>query len=92
MGAAIRCSELWAGLERDQATRALGVIERLGLSTKIPAEVELEAVLASLERDKKIEGEVCHFVLLGKIGRPVVKAIPIRELRMELEEILREMA
>ena len=92
MAAAIRCSERWTGLQRGHATRALEVMERLGLSTKIPAEVKLEAVLASLERDKKIEGEVCHFVLLGEIGTPVVKAIPIRELRMELEEILREMA
>ena len=92
MTAAIRCSERWAGLERGQATRALEVMARFGLSTKIPAAVKLEAVLDSLQRDKKIEGEVCHFVLLGKIGSPVVKAIPIRELRMELEEILREMA
>jgi 3-dehydroquinate synthase len=92
MGAAIRCSERWAGLETGEATRALAAIERLGLSTRIPAEVELEAVLASLERDKKIEGEVCHFVLLGKIGTPVVKAVPTRELRKALEEILRETA
>jgi len=92
MAAAIRCSERWTGLARGQATRALEVMERLGLSTKIPAEVELEAVLASLERDKKIEGEVCHFVLLGKIGTPVVKAIPIRDLRKELEEVVREIA
>jgi 3-dehydroquinate synthase len=92
MAAAIRCSERWSGLERAQATRALKVIERLGLSTKIPPAVELEAVLASLERDKKIQGEVCHFVLLGKIGSPVVKEIPIRDLRRELDEILREMA
>jgi 3-dehydroquinate synthase len=90
--AAIRCSERWTGLERGQATRALEVMEGLGLSTKFPAEVGLEAVLASLERDKKIEGEVCRFVLLAEIGTPVVKAIPIRELRMELAEILREMA
>ena len=92
MAAAIRCSERWTGLERGQATRALKVIERLGLSTKMPAAVEPEAVLASLESDKKIEGAVCHFVLLGKIGSPVVKAIPLRELRKELEEILAEMA
>jgi hypothetical protein len=31
-------------------------------------------------------------VLLAEIGIPVVKAISIRELRMELAEILREMA
>lgn len=92
MAAAIRCSERWTGLERGQATRALEVMERLGLSTKMPAAVELEAVLASLESDKKIEGEVCYFVLLGKIGSPVVKAIPLRKLRKELEEILGEMA
>jgi 3-dehydroquinate synthase len=92
MAAAIRCSERWTGLERAQATRALEAIARLGLSTKIPPAVDLEAALASLERDKKIQGEVCHFVLLGKIGSPVVKAIPIRELRRKLEEILREMA
>jgi len=92
MAAAIRCSERWTGLERGQATRALGVVEGLGLFTKIPATVRLEAVLASLERDKKVEGEVCHCVLLAEIGTPVVKAIPIRELRIELAEILREMA
>jgi len=92
MAAATRCSARWTGLGRGQATRALEVMERLGLSTKIPAEVELEAVLASLERDKKIEGEVCHFVLLAEIGTPVVKAIPMGELRIELEETLKEMA
>jgi 3-dehydroquinate synthase len=92
MAAAIRCSERWTGLERAQATRALEAIERLGLSTRIPPAVDLEAVLASLERDKKMQGEVCHFVLLGKIGSPMVKAIPMRELRRNLAEILREMA
>jgi 3-dehydroquinate synthase len=92
MGVAIRCSEQWVGLSRDHAARALAMIERLGLPTRLPTDVGLEDVLLRLERDKKILGEVCHFVLLAEIGRPVVKAIPFDELRRKLEAILREMA
>jgi 3-dehydroquinate synthase len=91
MGVAIRCSERWTGLTSLQATRALAMIENVGLPTRLPTDVHPEAVLARLERDKKILGEVCHFVLLSEIGRPVVKTIPLAELRRELEGILREM-
>ena len=92
MGVAIRCSERWVGLSSPHAARALAMIEKLGLPTRLPKGVEPEAVLARLERDKKILGEVCHFVLLSEIGRPVVKAIPLDDLRRELQGILREMA
>jgi 3-dehydroquinate synthase len=92
MGVAIRCSELWVGLSSAHAARALAMIENLGLSTRLPTDVHPDAVLARLERDKKILGEVCHFVLLAEIGRPVVKAIHLDELRRKLEGILREMA
>jgi 3-dehydroquinate synthase len=91
MGVAVRCSERWTGLTGTQATRILAMIERLGLPVGLPKDVDLKAMLAHLEWDKKITGEVCHFVLLAEIGRPVVRAIQLAELRRKLADVLTDM-
>ncbi|MFP3870163.1 MAG: 3-dehydroquinate synthase [Syntrophobacteria bacterium] len=87
MGAAIRFSVQQAGLQNSQADRALNLIRTVELPTELPPDLDPEIVLAALERDKKIQAGICHFVLLGEIGRPVIQPIPLESLRRELAKI-----
>ena len=68
MGVAIRFSERWAGLPKDEADRALTLIRKLGLPTELPRDIHSESLLAAMEKDKKIQAGICHFVLLSEIG------------------------
>ena len=88
MGVAVRFSQKWAGLEQDDADRALRLIKSLGLPTGLPGDIDSESLLVALEKDKKILGNVCHFVLIRKIGQALIHSIPVEELRRRLEEEL----
>ena len=87
MGLAIQLSRQWAGLSDDNADRALDLIQKLGLPTDIPQNIDPETLLVPLEKDKKIQAGICHFVLLAEIGRAVIHPIPVEELRRELGNI-----
>jgi 3-dehydroquinate synthase len=87
MGVAIRFSQKWAGLGRNDAERALNLIQRLGLPTEIPGDIHSTALLSALEKDKKIQGNMCHFVLISKIGQALIHPIPVEDLKGSLEEI-----
>ncbi len=87
MSIAIRFSRKWAGLSEKEADRALSLIRKFGLPTELPEHLESEALLKALERDKKIEAGMCHFVLLAEIGKPVIQAIPVEELRQSLTQM-----
>ena len=87
MGVAIRFSQKWAGLDQDEADRALRLIQRLGLPSGLPRDIQSELLLSSLEQDKKIQGRVCHFVLIGKIGQALVHPIPVKELKESLDQL-----
>jgi 3-dehydroquinate synthase len=86
MGVAIRFSQKWAGLEQNEADRALRLIQRLGLPASLPGGIHSEALLSALEKDKKIQGNICHFVLISKIGQAVIQPIPLEELQRRLEQ------
>ena len=81
MGLAVRLSRQWAGLSEDNADRALDLIQKLGLPTDIPQNIDPETLLVPLEKDKKIQAGICHFVLLAEIGRAVIHPIPVEKLR-----------
>jgi 3-dehydroquinate synthetase len=83
---AIRFSQEWAGLDRDEADRALKLIRGLGLPTELPQDIHSESLLSALENDKKIHGNICHFVLISQIGKAVVQPITVGELQRKLEE------
>ena len=87
MGLAVRLSRQWAGLSEDKADRALDLIQKLGLPTDIPQNIDPETLLVPLEKDKKIQAGICHFVLLAEIGRAVIHPIPVEELRQNLMQI-----
>ena len=87
MGIAIRLSQLWAGLTKDEADRALRLIQKMGLPTELPRDIDSESLLAAMQKDKKIQGGICHVVLLSKIGQPNIHPIPIKELKQNLENL-----
>jgi 3-dehydroquinate synthase len=87
MGLAVRLSRQWVGLSEDNAERALALINKLGLPTAIPKNIDPEELLVPLEKDKKIQAGICHFVLLAEIGRAVIYPIPVNELLQSLTQI-----
>lgn len=87
MGLAVQLSRQWAGLSEDNADRALDLIQKLGLPTDIPQNIDPETLLVPLEKDKKIQAGICHFVLLAEIGRAVIHPITVEDLRLELSNI-----
>ena len=86
MAVAIRFSQRWAGLTGDAANRALALIRNLGLPTELPGDIHPESLLSALEKDKKIQAGICHFVLISNIGQAVIHPIPVEELQRRLEE------
>jgi 3-dehydroquinate synthase len=86
MGVAIQFSQKWAGLGQDEADRALRLIRSIGLPTGLPGQVNSESLLSALEKDKKIQGNICHFVLISKIGQAVIHAIPVEDLKESLDK------
>ncbi|MDZ7833674.1 MAG: 3-dehydroquinate synthase [Desulfobacterales bacterium] len=47
----------------------------------LESQVDQKQIMDALARDKKREGDEIHFVLLERLGRAVVQAIPISELQ-----------
>jgi 3-dehydroquinate synthase len=87
MGIAIKFSQKWLGLDKDDATRGLALIHKLGLPVDLPRDVDPEPLLSALAKDKKIQQGICHFVLISEIGQAVIYPIPVEELRRSLKEI-----
>mgnify|MGYP000013505793 CR=1 FL=1 len=87
MAVAIRFSQRWAGLTKEEADRALDLIQKLGLPTDIPENIDPQALLVPLEKDKKIQAGICHLVLLAEIGRAVIHPVPVNEMRHRLTQI-----
>jgi 3-dehydroquinate synthase len=88
MGIGIRFSRQWGGLSEYEAHRAMSLIQKFDLPTEIPGNLDPEALLRVLERDKKIQAGICHFILLKSIGQPVIQPIPVEELRRSLEKLM----
>jgi 3-dehydroquinate synthase len=87
MAVAIRFSQRWAGLTQNEADRALALIRNVGLPTELPGDIDSESLLSALEKDKKIQAGICHFVLISTIGQAVIHSIPVGDLRQSLTQI-----
>jgi 3-dehydroquinate synthase len=92
MGVAIRFSQEWAGLDRDEASRALKLIQGLGLPTELPGDIPSQSLLSALEKDKKIHGNMCHFVLISQIGQAVIQPISVEELKGSLDKFSQDVS
>jgi 3-dehydroquinate synthase len=53
----------------------IGWVQKLGYQTQIPSQASNERLLEKMKQDKKSIGESVHFVLLEKVGVPVLKEI-----------------
>ena len=62
-------------------------MQRLGLPTELPGDIPSELLLSALEKDKKIQGNICHFVLISQIGQAVIQPITVEELGQSLTQI-----
>lgn len=60
---------LWSQTDCD---RTLSLIEKTGLPTKIPTELKLEAILNTLQTDKKVKAGKVRFILPTAIGEVMV--------------------
>jgi 3-dehydroquinate synthase len=86
MVAAASLSEQLHHLPADDRRRIAALIRALGLPDRIPANLDLEEIRSRIARDKKKKGETVHFVLLKKLGTPIVNGgIPENMLMKTLE-------
>jgi shikimate kinase/3-dehydroquinate synthase len=87
--AALRLSELEAGLDPGWRPRVTAVLERHGLPVRLDPAVHTPAILAAIGRDKKADDEALNMVLIGAPGdvrlrtspRPEAVVAAIEELR-----------
>jgi 3-dehydroquinate synthase len=89
MVAALRLSEDLAGLPPTEASRGRALIRDLGLLRKNLPPLDSQAVLRSLALDKKRREEGLVFVLLSRLGEPVIREqVPWPRVAAALGEIL----
>ncbi|MBU0699284.1 MAG: 3-dehydroquinate synthase, partial [Proteobacteria bacterium] len=68
-----------------EAQRIEDLLKKLRLPTGI--QVEKNALIDALRKDKKRQGDRIHFVLLDQIGRAVVNEISIAELEAAINDL-----
>ena len=86
MVAAAIFSEQLQYLSADDRRRIVSVIRAVGLPDRIPGNLDLEEIVSRIARDKKKRGETVHFVLLKKLGVPIVNGgIPEKMMKKTLE-------
>lgn len=61
-------------------------VRTLGYKTNIPEQASVERLVEKMKQDKKSIGEEIHFVLLEKIGSPVLKKISNETLLQKLND------
>jgi 3-dehydroquinate synthase len=86
MVAAAILSEQLHHLPADDRRRIVSIIRSVGLPDRIPGNLDTEEIASRITKDKKKQGETLHFVLLKKLGVPVVNgSIPEKMLKQTLE-------
>lgn len=83
---ALELGGLW---DKDSDARQLALIKKAGLPIKLPAGLDIEAILESLQTDKKVKSGKVRFVLPEKIGAATVSEINSLDLiRQVLSELI----
>lgn len=76
---------LWTQAECD---RQHALIQKTGLPTQIPAELDVEAIVATLQTDKKVEAGRVRFVLPTQIGAvKVTDQVPSETVKQVLRQL-----
>ncbi|MEW6334089.1 MAG: 3-dehydroquinate synthase [Thermodesulfobacteriota bacterium] len=77
-------------LPADDRRRIVSAIRAVGLPDRIPGNLALEEIVARMARDKKKKGETVHFVMLKKLGIPIVNGgVPEALMKKTLEGLHR---
>jgi 3-dehydroquinate synthase len=77
--------QLWQQVD---AQRQLTLLQNAHLPTRLPAGIDLDAILTSLQADKKVEAGQVRFVLPTQIGAAVVTdQVPTTVIRQVLEQM-----
>lgn len=85
-----RLSNVILDLPAEDLTRIERLISSMGIECRIPCEVSTDNILAALQRDKKKDGDAINFVVLKKIGVPVVRGDVPDDLLRDIIEGLRK--
>lgn len=77
--------QLW---EQAAQERQLALIQKTGLPTQLPAGVDIEAIIDSLQTDKKVKAGRVRFVLPTQIGAvTVTDQVPAEQIRQVLRQM-----
>ena len=76
---------LW---DKSATDRQFALIQKVGLPTQLPAELDIEAILETLTTDKKVKAGKVRFVLPTQIGQAIVTDQVTSE---EIRKVLRGM-
>lgn len=87
--AAISLSQRLYQLPREDAQRALDLMDGLGLPGKISTDADTAEILQYLKKDKKREGEMINFILLKRIGMPFVASGISEQVLIDIIEELK---
>jgi 3-dehydroquinate synthase len=86
MAGALILSEKLGHLPVSDRERIMGFLQKAGLPVRIPGSLSTEGVISRMQRDKKKEGKVVHFVLLRRLGMPFVNGgVPESLIRETIE-------
>ena len=76
-------------LDINEFERIFGLIQSIGLPTKIKDDLEADKLLQTMQLDKKVKDGKIRMILLKRIGEVVIiDEIPMNLLKKELEKML----
>ena len=76
-------------LPKEDSERIQSLIRKLGLADRVPRDVDGEAILSRLKKDKKKQGAAVHFVLLKRTGMPFMNGgVPEPLIRETIEGMM----
>ncbi len=81
-------SQQIAGLPGADAARVVAALEKFGLPTRLPAEIETGRLLELMGRDKKFRGGQIRFVVVPELGRAELRdGVGEGEIRAAIEAL-----
>jgi 3-dehydroquinate synthase len=91
IAAALHLSVQQAGLSRAEADKVLRTLRDFDLPVRLPADIETEALMEALFKDKKFESGAIRFVLTARLGSAfVARRVTEEDIRMAIRGVRSE--
>lgn len=85
--------QLWEQWKQKAQDRQLALIQKAGLPTQLPAQINIEAIIKALQTDKKVQDGRVRFVLPTQIGAATVTdQVPSDQIRQVLQQMQKTFA